>query len=373
MSDSIDLIGDFRDVRTMHALGAAIREASATLTRPLRVMEVCGGHTNSIVRYGLKDIVGDGIDFVHGPGCPVCVMPAERIEAACTLARQRDVILVTLGDMIAVKGASDSLSDLRAKGADVRAIYSPLEVLKIARENKTKQVIYFAIGFETTTPMSASLMKACIKEGLDNVLFHSNHVLIIPPLVTLLDDPHNTIDALLAPSHVSAITGSELYAPLMKYNKNIVIAGFEPVDILQSVLLILQNKDTPRLANEYSRVVSKEGNLRAKELIDTYLTVREDFSWRGLGNIKYSSLKIRDEFAMLDAEVAYASELGSIERIDELAPCKGAAPCLCSRILKGYAKPKDCANFGTLCTPRTPLGSCMVSGEGACHAYYKYE
>jgi len=361
----MDLLKSFKDPKLVKALVAAVeREHDGS---PLRIMEVCGGHTHAIMRYGLNKLLEPlGIEFLHGPGCPVCVMPKERIDQAIAIARQPDTILTTYGDMMRVPGSESSLLKERAAGRDVRMVYSPLDALKIAEENPNKRVVFFAIGFETTTPMTAALVEEVLKRGVKNLLFHVNHVLVIPAMEAVVKE--SNIEAFIGPGHVSVIIGGNAYKPFVeKYRLPVVISGFEPTDILESVLRIVRQKKRgeAKVEIQYSRAVSWEGNKKAQELIERYLEVRDTFRWRGLGDIPRSGLKLKKEFAELDAEVVF----------DEILPQKPIDDhklCICGEILKGRAKPTDCAIFGTACTPSNPVGACMVSSEGACAAYYRY-
>ncbi len=358
----------FRSPETIIYLKKEIKKEAQKLSHPIQIMEVCGGHTHTIMKYGLQQIIPKNISFIHGPGCPVCVIPKERIDHAYILAMVPDVILVTLGDMIKVPGSNGSLQDARAKGADVRFVYSPRDVLKIAEENPFKKVIFFAIGFETTTPMTAALVKEVIEKKFDNVYFHINHVSVPEPMRLLLESGESQIDAFIAPSHVSVIEGSKIYEEFAKiYHKPVVVAGFEPVDVMQSVLMLLHqfNEKRCEVEIEYSRCVSKEGNLTAQKLNALFFEKRKSFPFRGLGDIPYSALKLKDTYAHLDAEKIYADILPN-ERVPD------HPLCICGDILKGVAKPDNCKVFGSLCKPSNPLGSCMVSSEGACAAYYKY-
>ena len=370
-----NLYDDFRDGDTIKAYAKIIAEDAKKLKKPINIMEVCGGHTHTIMKFGLPQLLPDNVNFIHGPGCPVCIMPKERIDHAYVLSMQPDVILVTLGDMIKVPGSNGSLQDARAKGADVRFVYSPMECIKIAEENAAKTVIFFAIGFETTTPMTAVLVEQVIKLGISNILFHINHVTVPEVMVELIDsrDVHvdsynNQIDAFLGPSHVSVISGSKIYDKFPKdYGRPVVVTGFEPVDAMQGISMIVKQFVEERCDMEiqYKRVVTHEGNLKAQGLIDTYFEKIDLFRWRGLGNVPDSGLKLRDAYAQYDAEVKYKDVLPIAEIEDHKL-------CICGDILRGMAKPKDCTIFGTACKPTTPIGSCMVSSEGACAAYYKY-
>jgi hydrogenase expression/formation protein HypD len=302
-------------------------------------------------------------------------MPKERIDHAYVLSMQENVILVTLGDMIKVPGSNGSLQDARAKGADVRFAYSPMECIKIAHENPSKTVIFFAIGFETTTPMTAVLVEQVIKLKIPNILFHINHVTVPEVMVELIDsrDVHvdsynNEIDAFLGPSHVSVISGSKIYDKFPKdYGRPVVVTGFEPVDAMQGISMIVKQfvEDRCELEVQYKRVVNYDGNLKAQALIETYFEKMSLFRWRGLGNVPDSGLKLREAYAAYDAEVLYKDVLPIAEIEDHKL-------CICGDILRGMAKPQECTIFGTACKPTTPIGSCMVSSEGACAAYYKY-
>ena len=370
-----NLYDDFRDAKTIKAFEKIIKEDAKKLGRDINIMEVCGGHTHTIMKYGLPQLMPENIKFIHGPGCPVCIMPKERIDHAYILSMQEDVILVTLGDMIKVPGSNGSLQNARAKGADVRFVYSPIDCLKIANENQEKKVIFFAIGFETTTPMTAVLLDAVIKKDIKNIYFHINHVTVPEVMRELIDsrDIHvdsynNKIDAFLGPSHVSVISGSKIYEEFPKdYKRPVVVSGFEPVDVMQAISMIIKQflQHRCELEIEYNRVVTKEGNLKAQELINKYFEKADLFKWRGLGNIPNSGLKLKDKYKDYDAEVIYKDILP----IDEIEDHK---LCICGDILRGMANPPECTIFGTACKPTSPIGSCMVSSEGACAAYYRY-
>ncbi|HIP97757.1 MAG TPA: hydrogenase formation protein HypD [Aquifex aeolicus] len=361
----MELFKNFRDPLLVKKLLKAIEKTHAG--KPVKIMEVCGGHTHAIMRYGLNKLLGElGIEFLHGPGCPVCVMPKERIDQAIAIARQPGVILTTYGDMMRVPGSESSLIKERSLGRDIRMVYSPLESLEIAKRNPEKLVVFFAIGFETTTPMTAGLLELAIKEGIKNLLVHVNHVLVIPAMEAVIKE--SEIKAFIGPGHVSAIIGGKAYKPFVeKYKVPVVISGFEPVDILEGVLLILNQLKEGRAEVEiqYSRAVTWEGNIRAQELMAKYFEPREKFRWRGLGDIPFSSLKLKGEYSQFDAEIYFKYILPHKSSEDHKL-------CICGEILKGKAKPTDCKIFGTACTPKNPLGSCMVSSEGACAAYYKY-
>lgn len=361
----MDFLEEYRNPKHIEVL---TRQIEKEIQKPLRVMEVCGGHTHTIMKYGLPQILPSLIEFVHGPGCPVCIMPKERIDHALTLAKQEDVILATLGDMIRVPGSKGSLQKLRSEGANIKSLYTPLDVLKIAKENPDKKVVFFAIGFETTTPMTASIIKMVIAQKIKNVYFHINHVLIPEIMEHLLSDGEVRLDAFLGPSHVSVITGSDIFLPIAKkYRKSIVIAGFEPTDVLESLLLLVRqaNKGETKVENQYTRAVTPKGNEKAQNLIYTYMKKRESFRWRGLGEVANSALELKDEFAFLDAEKIFADILPN-------EPIKDNKACICGKILKGVAKPHECKVFNNGCNPQNPMGSCMVSSEGACAAYFRY-
>lgn len=358
----MDLINSFRDKDKILALSQIIKQRSK---KPLNIMEICGGHTHSIMKFGLPQLVGENINFIHGPGCPVCIMPRSRIDEAIAIASIDGVIFCTLADMLRVPGSKGSLAMLRADGADIRALYSPLDTITIAKENPDKKVVFFAIGFETTTPMSAVVVKQAVELNLQNLFIHINHVTVPAPVRAIMSDKDVKIDAFLGPSHVSVITGSKIYEELAnEFKTPIAVSGFEPLDLMDSILNLVNQHENGahKVYNEYARVVSKDGNLKAKELIDRYFQPC-DFEWRGLGVIKDSGLRLRDEFSYLDAKKYFNVEVGE---------SKESKACICGEILRGKAKPYDCKVFGKVCNPQNPIGSCMVSGEGACAAYYKY-
>ncbi|MFT7859683.1 MAG: hydrogenase formation protein HypD [Sulfurimonas sp.] len=363
-----DLYKGFRAPEVIQGFAKLIEEDAKKLPHPINIMEVCGGHTHTIMKYGLLQLLPENINFIHGPGCPVCIMPKERIDHAYILAMQEDVILVTLGDMIKVPGSKGSLQDARAKGADVRFVYSPLDTLKIAKENPDKTIIFFAIGFETTTPMTAALLDVVVKQDIKNIFFHINHVTVPEAMELLLSDKECSIDAFLGPSHVSVISGSQIYEKFPReYKKPVVVSGFEPVDVMESISMIVKQfvQNRSELEVQYKRAVNREGNVKAQELNDRYFEKAEHFRFRGLGDIPEGGLQLRDEYRDYNAEVVYKDLLGS-EPIDD------HKLCICGDILKGKAKPPQCSIFGTLCKPSSPIGSCMVSSEGSCAAYYKY-
>ncbi len=364
----MDLINDFRDKNRILALSKLIKKEADILAqktaKKLSIMEVCGGHTHTIMKYGLPSLVGENIKFIHGPGCPVCVMPRTKIDEAIKIASEPDTVFCTLADMLRVPGSKSSLMQIRANGADIRALYTPLDAIKIASENPQKRVVFFAIGFETTTPMSAVILKKAIELNLKNLFLHINHVTIPAPVNALMSSGAK-IDAFLGPSHVSVITGSKIYKEIAeKWKTPIAVSGFEPLDVMASTLNIIRQKSSGKyeVFNEYSRVVSEAGNLQAQSLIN-WAFEPCDMLWRGLGEIKMSGMKLKEEFASFDAKKQFNCEVD---------PAKEASACVCGEILRGLKSPLECKIFGNKCTPKTPVGSCMVSSEGACAAYYKY-
>ncbi|MGJ0353125.1 hydrogenase formation protein HypD [Aliarcobacter cryaerophilus] len=362
-----DLYDGFRDAKTIKAFKQIIDEDLKDYDGTINIMEVCGGHTHTIMKYGIPQLINKKINFIHGPGCPVCVMPKERIDSAYALSLQENVILVTLGDMIKVPGSRGSLQNARSQGADVRFVYSPMECIKIANENPNKTVVFFAIGFETTTPMTCALLEQVIKNDIKNILFHINHITVPEVMQVLVQDENCKIDAFLGPSHVSVISGSKIYEEFPRdYNKPVVVSGFEPVDVMQSLSMIVKQFKEKRanLEIEYKRLVSYEGNLKAQELINKYFR-KVPFKFRGIGEVENSGYELKDEYDNYNAKIVYKDILPTQE-VKENKACK------CPEILKGVAKPHDCKIFGTVCTPTNPIGSCMVSSEGACSAYYKY-
>lgn len=365
-------VEEFRDRALAENLAAAIR-AEADPARDYNFMEFCGGHTHAIFRYGVQDLMPANVHFVHGPGCPVCILPIRRLDDAIELAERHGVILCSYGDMLRVPGSKRrSLMSVRAEGADVRMVYSTLDALDIARANPGRQVVFLGIGFETTTPPSALAIQQAADEGLGNFSVFCNHVLTPAAIRHILDapdiDPEQAVrlDGFLGPSHVSTVIGSRPYEFLAeKYAKPVVIAGFEPLDVMQSVLMLIRQVNAGRVAveNQYTRVVTREGNQKAQALVDAIFEVRPAFEWRGLGSVPDSALAIRPAYARFDAEQRFEiSEKASRE----------VKSCECPAILRGVKKPKDCKLFGKACTPESPMGSCMVSSEGACAAYWTY-
>jgi hydrogenase expression/formation protein HypD len=342
--------------------------ATALPDRHYRLMEFCGGHTHAIFRYGVQDLMPDNVEFIHGPGCPVCVLPTGRIDNAIQLAAQPEVILCTYADLLRVPASGrNSLLKAKAAGSDIRMVYSTQDVLKIARDNPARQVVFFAIGFETTTPPTAVAIQQAKAEGLSNFTVFCNHVLTPPAMQAILDAPQPVaIDGFLGPSHVSTIIGSQAYAMFAeRYQKPIVIAGFEPLDVMQSALMLIRqlNQGQHTVENEYTRAVSAAGNLKAQALMQQIFAIRPQFEWRGLGLIANSALQLKPQYQDFDAELRF--NVPAIKAADT----KG---CECPAILRGAKKPQDCKLLGTVCTPENPMGSCMVSSEGACAAYWSY-
>jgi hydrogenase expression/formation protein HypD len=333
---------------------------------PYAFMEVCGGHTHTIYRHGIEQLLPDTVELVHGPGCPVCVIPMGRVDDAIALAERPGVVFTSFGDMMRVPGSSSNLLEAKARGADVRMVYSPLDALKIAQANPDKRVVFFAVGFETTAPSTAVTLLRAREAGVTNFSVFSNHVTIVPPLKAILDSPDLRLDGFLGPGHVSTVIGNRPYDFVaQRYGKPLVTAGFEPLDILQAVVMLLQQFADGRceVENQYARVVADEGNPIALRILEQVFTLRPHFEWRGLGFIAQSALALNEAFAEFDAERLFA--LPGVRVADPKA-------CQCGEVLKGVIKPWECKVFGTACTPQTPIGTCMVSSEGACAAYYTF-
>jgi hydrogenase expression/formation protein HypD len=329
-------------------------------------MEVCGGHTHTIYKHGLEDYLPETVSLVHGPGCPVCVIPMGRVDDAIAIAEQPDVIMTSFGDMMRVPGGRGSFFDSKAAGADIRMVYSPLDALKIAKQNPAKQVVFMAIGFETTAPSTAMTLLRAEAERIDNFSVFCNHVTIIPAIKAILDSPDLRLDGFLGPGHVSTVIGCRPYDFIARqYRKPLVVAGFEPLDLLQTVYMLLTQLAEGRceVENQYTRVVAWDGNPLALQAIARTMRLRPYFEWRGLGFISSSALQLRDEYASFDAEKRFP--VPGVRVADPKA-------CQCGEVLKGVLKPWECKVFGTACTPETPIGTCMVSSEGACAAYYNF-
>ena len=358
-------VDEFRDVELARALGTQIA-ALAEPGRHYKVMEVCGGHTHTIYKHGIEAHLPENIELVHGPGCPVCVIPMGRVDDGIAIARRPNVIFTCFGDMMRVPGGEGSLLDAKAEGADVRFVYSPLDALKIARENPDAEVVFYAIGFETTAPSTALTLMRAKAENITNFSVMCNHVTIVPPLKALLDSPDLRLDAFIGPGHVSTVVGCRPYEFIpADYGQPIVVAGFEPLDLLQSVYMIMKQLDEGRseVENQYGRVVEYDGNPRALQVLSEVFELRPYFEWRGLGFISQSALQLSPAYAEWDAELRF--DVPGVRVADPKA-------CQCGEVLKGVIKPWECKVFGTACTPETPIGTCMVSSEGACAAYYNF-
>jgi hydrogenase expression/formation protein HypD len=358
-------VDEFRDAEKAQALAARIAELCEP-GREYKFMEVCGGHTHTIYKHGLEDYLPENVTLVHGPGCPVCVIPMGRVDDAIAIAEQPDVVMTSFGDMMRVPGGRGSFFDAMAAGADIRMVYSPLDALKVARQTPDKRVVFMAIGFETTAPSTAMTLLRAADEGIENFLVFCNHVTIIPAIKAILDSPDLRLDGFIGPGHVSTVIGCRPYEFIARdHGKPLVCAGFEPLDILQSVYMLLTQLAEGRaeVENQYARVVPWAGNPKALEVIGRTMELRPYFEWRGLGFISHSALRVREEFAAFDAE-----RLFSVPGVRVADP----KACQCGEVLKGVLKPWECKVFGTACTPETPIGTCMVSSEGACAAYYNF-
>jgi len=355
-------IDEYRDADAVKEYTAQIKKI---VTRNWNIMEVCGGQTHSIVKFGIDELLPKEITLIHGPGCPVCVTPLEQIDKAIELASRKDIIFCSFGDMLRVPGSKKDLLSVKAEGGDVRILYSPVDALKIAKENPEKEVVFFAVGFETTAPANAMGVYQAKEQGIKNFSILISHVLVPPAIEAILSSPYNKVQAFLAAGHVCTIMGYEEYYPIAeKYKVPIVVTGFEPLDILQGVLMCVKQLEEGRaeVENQYSRVVSKEGNKFAQEIIKKVFTL-SDRKWRGIGEINQSGLTLSEEYKEYNAEVKF--NLDDI-KVDE------PKECVSGKILQGLIKPNQCEAFGTLCTPEHPLGATMVSSEGACAAYYRY-
>ena len=358
-------VDEYRDAELGRALSTEIA-AAVQPGRHYKIMEVCGGHTHAIYKYGIDDLLPANVELVHGPGCPVCVIPMGRVDDGIALAREPGVIFTCFGDMLRVPGSSETLLDAKAGGADVRMVYSPLDALRIARREPDRQVVFFAIGFETTAPSTALTLKRAKAEGIENFSVICSHVTIVPPLKALLESPDLRLDGFVGPGHVATIVGARPFEFIpADYGKPVVISGFEPLDVLQSILMILRQLESgeARVENQYKRVVPHEGNLRALEALAEVFVLRPHFEWRGLGFISQSALALSEAYADFDSERRFS--VPGVRVADPKA-------CQCGEVLKGVIKPWECKVFGTACTPEHAIGTCMVSPEGACAAYYNY-
>ncbi len=357
-------VDEYRDPTA--AAGLLARIAALAGDDAHSFMEVCGGHTHTIYRHGIEHVLPANVELVHGPGCPVCVLPMGRVDDAIAIANEPGVIFATFGDMMRVPGSKGNLLDAKAAGADVRFVYSPLDALQIAVENPDLTVVFFAVGFETTAPATALTLIEARDRRIPNFSVFSNHVTIVPPLRAILDSPDLRLDGFLGPGHVSSVIGQRPYRFVpAEYGLPLVTSGFEPLDILESIAMLLLQRREGRceVENQYSRVVREEGNPRALAVLAEVFELRPHFEWRGLGSMANSGLMLRPEFSAFDAELRY-----SIPHVRVADP----KACQCGDVLKGVIKPWECKVFGTACTPETPIGTCMVSSEGACAAYYSF-
>ncbi len=355
-------LDEYRDGRIARTLAA---EIAGNATRPWVLMEICGGQTHTIMRYGLDELLPRQIELVHGPGCPVCVTPLEIIDKAIALASRRDVILVSYGDMLRVPGSASDLFRTKAQGGEVRVVYSPTEALKIARENPERKVVFLAIGFETTAPANATAVWQAKRDGLKNFSVLVSHVLVPPAIRALMAAPQNRVQAFIAPGHVCTVMGYREYEDLVRdFRVPIVVGGFEPVDLLEAILMLVKQleRGEARIENQYVRSVSYQGNLPAQRIMQEVFAVG-DQKWRGIGAIPCSGLQLREEYSAFDA-----NQIFDLQTIVADEP----AECISAQVLQGLKKPTDCAAFAIRCTPENPLGAPMVSAEGACAAYYHY-
>ena len=365
-------IDEFRDGEVAQSIAGKIAHSVAG-DRRYSFMEFCGGHTHAISRYGLSDLLPENVRMVHGPGCPVCVLPIGRVDMAINLALQQNVILCTYGDTLRVPASNGlSLMKAKARGGDIRMVYSTLDALRLARENPQRQVVFFAIGFETTTPPTALAIQQAQLEQLSNFSVLCCHVLTPAAISQILESPEVRqwgtvpIDGFIGPAHVSTVIGSRPYEFFAEeYRKPVVIAGFEPLDVMQAILMLVRqvNEGRAEVENEFSRAVTREGNLKAQERVAEVFELRREFEWRGLGIVPYSALQIRQKYTAFDAERRFTVTP---------VPLKEHQGCICGEILRAVKTPAQCPLFRRACTPERPVGPCMVSGEGACASYFLY-
>ena len=360
---------EFRDREKAKALVCEIEKLAnrieITKTRPLNIMEVCGGHTHSIFRYGLEGMLPPTIELVHGPGCPVCVLPMGRVDDCVAIAERPGVIFTTFGDAMRVPGSKKSLIQAKADGADVRMVYSPMDALALARNNPDRDVVFFGLGFETTMPSTALTILQAEADGVTNFSVFCNHITIVPTIKAILDSPDLHLDGFLGPGHVSMVIGTAPYEFIAEfYKRPMVVAGFEPLDVLQSIWMLLKQISDGRaeVENQYTRIVPEHGNDPALAAVGKVYELREFFEWRGLGSIDHSGVKVREAYARFDAERKFI--VPNVRIADPKS-------CQCGEVLKGVLKPWQCKVFGSACTPEMPLGALMVSPEGACAAYYQ--
>lgn len=345
---------------------AIVEEIRGIVTRPWVLMEICGGQTHSLMRYGIDELLPREIELVHGPGCPVCVTPLEMIDKAIAIAARPDVIFVTYGDMMRVPGSETDLFQVQARGGDVRFVYSPMQAVELARKNPGKQVVFFAVGFETTAPANAQAVWQAAREGLGNFSSLVSHVLVPPAVSVLLGDEGNRVQGLIAPGHVCTVAGTEDYGVIAeRFGVPVVVGGFEPLDLLQSILMLVRQLEAgeAKLENQYARVVGAQGNPAARRLVDEVYEVC-DRKWRGIGTLPGSGMRLRGKYSGFDAETVFDLEGPGVEESRE---------CIGAQVLMGQRKPTDCPAFGRRCTPQHPLGAPMVSNEGACSAYFQYK
>ncbi len=363
-------VDEFRDPQKAKALIAQINKSCEQLDidakRPLQLMEFCGGHTHTIFRYGIEQMLPKSIELVHGPGCPVCVLPMGRVDDCIALAERPDVIFTTFGDAMRVPGSRKSLLQAKAEGADIRMVYSPLDALGLARDNPDREVVFFALGFETTMPSTALTVLQARNEGITNFSVFCNHITTVPTIKAILDSPDMKIDGFLAPGHVSMVVGEQPFDFVAEtYQKPLVITGFEPLDILQSIWMLLRQLIEKRndVENQYARIVPKDGNAPGLMALSEVFELRDFFEWRGLGSIDHSGVRMRDDFSNYDSERKF-----SVPNLKIADP----KSCQCGEVLKGVIRPWECKVFGSQCNPETPMGALMVSSEGACAAYYNF-
>ncbi len=363
-------VDEFRDRQKAQALTAEIERLVTRIEvakhRPLHIMEVCGGHTHSIFRYGIEGMLPKQIELIHGPGCPVCVLPMGRIDDCIAIAERPGVIFTSFGDAMRVPGSKKSLLQAKADGADVRMVYSPMDALALARKNPDREIVFFAIGFETTMPSTALTILQAEREGVANFSVFCNHITIVPTIKAVLDSPDLHLDGFLGPGHVAMVIGTTPFEFVARYyEKPMVVAGFEPLDVLQSIWMVLKQIAEGRceIENQYARIVPEAGNTPALRAVSRVYELREFFEWRGLGSIDHSGIRIRQSYARFDAEQKFA--IPNVKIADPKS-------CQCGEVLKGVIKPWQCKVFGTACTPEQPLGALMVSSEGACAAYFQY-